>query len=180
MPKGIVHAMNRYVRSLLVALLALSPLAVLAQDFNAFQNAVADDNVAEVESYIAAGGDPDKQTDGRTALQIAAATGRAEVAKVLLEHGADANFASEDGATIAHAAVMGPGTEVLEMVIAKDVDLDAVDDKGLTPMHYAAMLMDTDKLVLLRDAGADADMKPEGNKSVREMLSQFDIDLDTL
>src|SRR5688572_5031416 len=58
---------------------------------------------------IAAGADV-RQTDrsGWTALHLAAGSGRGEVARLLLKHGADPNAASVGGATPLHSAAAAP------------------------------------------------------------------------
>lgn len=70
---------------------------------------------------------------GVTPLSWAALHGHAEVAGLLIEHGADLEARNRDGARPLHAAAFLGHTEVVKLLIESGADIEAKDDKGATP-----------------------------------------------
>jgi ankyrin repeat protein len=79
----------------------------------------------------------------------------AEVAKILLDAGANVNQQESDGrkATPVMGAVFCP--EVLPLILAKNPDLNKVDASGLTVMHYALRYGKPGVAKMVKDAGFD-------------------------
>jgi uncharacterized protein len=95
--------------------------------------------------------------DGFTALHFAAFFGKAEAARVLLEHGASVDvytrnpFANQP----LHAAAAGRHLEVSRILIAGGADVNATQHGGYTPLHEAAQHGDVEMTELFLSAGAD-------------------------
>lgn len=66
----------------------------------------------------------------------AAWNGSKEVAKVVVEHGAD--LAEDNGGTVLHWAPVNEHIAVAELLVEKGAPLEAVDNEGATPLHRAA------------------------------------------
>lgn len=91
--------------------------------------------VAQV--LVAHGADPNaRREDGATPLHRAARAGSRQVARVLLQAGADAN-ASQAGLSPLHIAARAGHWAVAELLLAAGADADAVDDCGRTALELA-------------------------------------------
>ena len=127
---------------------------------------------AVVSLLLEKGAEPDAaETRGVTPLIAAATAGNAAVAKLLLEHGADANaFAPGEGqktATPLMGAAFNGDAELTRLLLARKVDVNAVspDNDGtvkngpvvfgkLTALHMATAAASPTVIKLLLDAGA--------------------------
>jgi ankyrin repeat protein len=74
-----------------------------------------------------------------TALQLAAVTGHSEVARVLLEKGADPKLKDIDGKTALHTATLKGHEAVVRQLIEKGADLKLTDNLGRIALYYAAL-----------------------------------------
>ncbi|MDB5471637.1 MAG: ankyrin repeat protein chloroplastic-like [Caulobacter sp.] len=102
---------------------------------------------------------------GDTALHLAAAAHRADLARALIALGADAIARNRMGATPLHYAADGvPGSDswnpagqsaTIAALIASGADPDAVDRKGVTPLHRAIRCRCAAAVSALIDGGAD-------------------------
>ncbi|KAL6152991.1 hypothetical protein ACJQWK_04233 [Exserohilum turcicum] len=96
---------------------------------------------AALSHFLRAGASPDDVTDiGQPPLCIAIASGYTEIAKILLDAGADVNAATKDGGeTALHIAVKNGRVDLIELLIAYGPNLDLkTHETGETPLHYAA------------------------------------------
>ncbi|KAK5657620.1 hypothetical protein OQA88_2692 [Cercophora sp. LCS_1] len=91
---------------------------------------------------------------GPNSLHFAAAMGRLEVVKVLLDRGA-AILADNDGRTALHAACANGHVAVAEVLLRGGANALAADRRGATPLHLAASGRFLALVRLLLDAGAD-------------------------
>jgi len=82
--------------------------------------------------------DPLAMPGETTALGIAAANGHENVAKSLLDHGA--NVSGRDGLQLTplHMAADHGNHSVAKLLLAHAADVNARDFLGATPLHYAA------------------------------------------
>jgi ankyrin repeat protein len=116
-------------------------------------------NVAAVRLLLEA--DPSlvdaRDTDGSTPLHCAAWKGHAEVAALLLDHGADIharNLNEHWGDTPLHAAAHGNQRAVAELLIDRGADLHAVNPAGRTPLQETEIHRATPVANLLKQRGA--------------------------
>eukprot|EP00928_Gymnodinium_smaydae_P055082 TRINITY_DN38705_c0_g1_i1.p1 TRINITY_DN38705_c0_g1~~TRINITY_DN38705_c0_g1_i1.p1 ORF type:complete len:645 (+),score=142.97 TRINITY_DN38705_c0_g1_i1:44-1978(+) len=92
-----------------------------------------------------------------TPLHRAAENGQANVAKLLLEHGAGGDAKDAWGATPLHRAVGRGQRSVVEALLGSGcADLEAEDRSGLRPLHIAAQRGDYALARLLLESGASA------------------------
>ena len=142
-------------------------------------NAVQNDNAEAVRRLLSSGMvdvNLQKSTDWGllTLLGYAASKDHKEVAKLLLDAGADINKAMEggssgesllccdagpghphNGTTPLHRAVTVDGTDVIKLLLSRGADFNKADSSGLTPLHWAARFDRTDVAKLLLNRGAD-------------------------
>ncbi len=88
---------------------------------------------------------------GQTALHVAA-TGRAEVVALLLEHGANPNACTVRGVTPLHKAAAQPA--ILAMLLQAGADIEHADDLGRTPLHWAVQSRAAESVAVLLRGGA--------------------------
>ena len=111
--------------------------------------------VDEVVENLKAQHNPDVVSGGRAALTRAAANGREEVARLLLEAGADTEWKESFQRTALHVAAQTGYSEVVRILLEFGADMEAGDCDGSTPLHLAAAFGHTAVAQLLLDSGAD-------------------------
>ena len=82
-----------------------------------------------------------------------------DVARLLLEHGADVNARINRGSTTLHVAASYGRVEVVRVLLEHGANLDAEDNKGRTPLHEAADNGRAEIVRMLLEHSADADPK---------------------
>ncbi|XP_044260278.1 ankyrin repeat domain-containing protein 50 isoform X3 [Tribolium madens] len=95
---------------------------------------------------------------GQAALHVAARLGQAQVVKVLLEAGANADQANVDGWTPLRAAAWGGHTEVVELLVDHGCALDSVDAENRTALRAAAWSGHEEIVKILLQHGADVNL----------------------
>ncbi|CAM9514561.1 unnamed protein product, partial [Phaeothamnion confervicola] len=91
-------------------------------------------DAAMVRQYVASHGDIDlKGRSGMTPLHIACFNGYSEIARLLLDGGADTTAVDEDQDTALHYACSNGQTDIISMLLAKGADPTALDGMGRTP-----------------------------------------------
>jgi ankyrin repeat protein len=95
--------------------------------------------------------------DGWTALALSAYFGQAEVARLLLELGADLNvYSTNDNANQPlHAAIAGKRPELVSLLLTAGADVNARAGGGWTPVNLASHEGPASIVAQLLDAGAD-------------------------
>ena len=138
-------------------LLAASPrLALDASPIGATRNSSMSYYFKEIEHYVYA---------GHTALHVAAAAYRTDIAKELVGHGADVNATNRRGAQPIHYATIGqPGSAtwapraqaaVVAYLLRAGADPNAADQSGVTPLHRAVRTRCAAAVRVLLANGAD-------------------------
>jgi ankyrin repeat protein len=119
---------------------------------------------------------------GRTSLHNAALKGRLEVAQILLDHGANANMASDTGSTALHMVSEGEydsqeqGVSTARLLLERGVDVNARRKDGRTSLHWAAFKGRVEVARFLLDHGANANMANDMGSTALHMVSEGEYD----
>lgn len=90
-----------------------------------------------------------------TPLHEAASFDRADIAKVLLDHGADLKArCGESQMSPMHLASAAGSVETLKLLISRGADIEATDGRNRTPLHEAAANLEAGAIEVLLAAGA--------------------------
>ena len=94
-------------------------------------------NVAVIREHIKAGADLDEKelTGGSSPLITAIVFGKTEVAQVLIEAGANANFRNNEGSTPLHTAAFFCRIDIVELLLNKSVDKTIRNNYGHTALE---------------------------------------------
>jgi len=100
---------------------------------------------------------------GLTALMFCATYRRPELARVLLDRGANVDAKNRTGMTALHLAAWNHCAPVVRMLIDAGAAVDQVDDSGNTALHHAVHMhtrdLDGTTIQVLIQAGADPRLK---------------------
>jgi ankyrin repeat protein len=110
---------------------------------------------------------------GETPLMMAALRGQVEIARALLERGAQAHFA---GWSPLHYAASGPEWRVLELLVSKGAMVDARSPNGSTPLMMASRYGSEAAVQLLLDKGANPALKNDLGLSAADFARQVGRD----
>ncbi|KAN0137681.1 Ankyrin repeat-containing domain protein [Lactarius tabidus] len=103
-----------------------------------------------------------RDNNGNTTLHFAASEGHLEVARMLLERGADVNSQNDEGLTPLRRAsqVQREGkSDIMQLLLDHGADANLYDKRGNTPLHFAAS---------------------EGHLEAARMLLRLEADVDSL
>ena len=105
---------------------------------------------------------------GRTALLLGCFYRHMDSVRVLLEAGADASIADEEGFSCLHAAVDGRcSTDILQALLDNGAHIDATRKDGTNAFLCACSTGQSASVRFLVEAGADVSItKPDGNTSL--------------
>lgn len=96
-------------------------------------------DVLIVQHLLAAGSNIDEQDGyGRTAISLCCFDSHLNIARTLLEHGADVTITDGKGWLPWHWAIYGGAAEMLELYMDHGCDLNAVGEDGTTVLHFVA------------------------------------------
>ena len=109
--------------------------------------------------------------DGWTPLHLAAFFGHPELAKALLNRGANVDSRSTNAMknTPLHAGIAGRKTKVIQVLIDRGADLNARQHGGWTALHGAAQSGSRDIVELLLAHGADPNLRAENNQAALDL-----------
>jgi ankyrin repeat protein len=104
-----------------------------------FVDAVRDNRIEDVKELLNNGADVNAQDmfGGNTGLHWAARLGLAEMARLLIESGANPNACNDDNDTPLHWAAREGQKELLVILLAHGAKVNAVDKGGWTPLRWA-------------------------------------------
>ena len=90
-----------------------------------------------IKQHIAAGSDLNEKepTLGSTPLISAAVFGKTEIARALIEGGADVNLKNNEGSTALHSAAFLCRVEIVEMLLANGADKALLNNYGSTALQ---------------------------------------------
>ena len=114
------------------------------------------DDLALVHCFLDWGAPPDMpNAQGRTLMNVAAARGRKDLARLLLNHGADLEGGDQcGGSTPLHYAAIYGRTEIAQFLLAQGAHVNVRGKDGSTPLHVAALVGKKEVAQLLLDCGA--------------------------
>ena len=109
--------------------------------------------------------------DGFTALHFAAFFNGPEIARILIEHGADVSAAAKNKMKVTplHSAAAAPSCKIVRILVENGADANARQEGGWTALHEAAQIGDMEMVKALLDHGADAHAKSDDGKTPAEM-----------
>ncbi len=118
---------------------ASSKLAVNAPTVD-IHTAVITSNVDAIKQHITAGSNLNEKDPfgGSSPLISAALFGKTEIAKMLINAGADINFKNNDGSTALHTAAFFCRPEIVKMLLNKDADKTIKNKYGSTAYESVA------------------------------------------
>jgi hypothetical protein len=119
-------------------------------DAQHFRSVIMDGNADTVKLFLTAG----MPVETADALHLAIDVGKTEVAKVLLEHGADKNGQDSYGQSLVMTAASNHRTEIMKLLIAAGADINAANQYRITPLAVAAEQGHLDLVNMLVAAGA--------------------------
>jgi ankyrin repeat protein len=137
--------------------------------------AAAAGHVAAVRRRLEGGPEiEDRSDDGYTALHFAAYFGRLEVARMLLERGADPNAVAQNASRVTplHSAVAGRHRDLAGLLLALGSSANAVQQGGWTPLHAAAKNGDEATVGLLLLRGADASRPADDGRVAADLAAE--------
>jgi ankyrin repeat protein len=135
-------------------------------------SAVVTDDLETIRQHIKAGSDLNVLEPSRasTPLISAAAFGKTEAAKILIEGGADLNYQNVDGSTALHTAAVFGNTDVAKILIDAGIDLNSKNNTGSTALHTAAFFCRIEIVKALLEKGADKTLKNKTGQTAFETV----------
>lgn len=124
-------------------------------DYEGLFIAVETGDVRRVKEWLEKGNPDTRDKCDRTLLHYAAYRGRFNVARLLIDHGADVNAKDDNGRTPLHYATFMGYFDIVKLLIDHGADVNAVDRYGVTPLHFAARKGYLGIAKLLIEHGAD-------------------------
>jgi ankyrin repeat protein len=109
-----------------------------AKKWPLFKEALESGNVDVVNQLIEEGLNMNVSRDGTTPLMLAASKGQIEIAKAIIQAGANVNARSDDGETALHmAAASQSQSDVIDLLMQSGVDIEARNKTGKTALQLA-------------------------------------------
>jgi serine/threonine protein kinase len=84
---------------------------------------------------------------------------KTDIAKSLIERGADINIRNKMGQTPLYYAIRGDNTDIAKSLIEKGADINNRDQMGQTPLYYAINEGNTIIVIILIEKGADINIR---------------------
>lgn len=100
-------------------------------------------------------------------------SGRADVAKLLIQNGANVNAKAADGTTALMLATRSVGADVVQALLDYGADVNAKTADGTTALMYAVNSAGADVVKLLLEKGADVHARDRGGWTVLMRAARF-------
>jgi ankyrin repeat protein len=138
----------------------------------------ADANAVERNEVGYSGDLPPHSGLGRTPLQFACHQGHLEVARLLLNCGADKKKTDNGGCTPLHLACFRGHLELVRLLIDRGADKEKARNDGSTPLHLACFWGHLEVVRLLLDCGADNEAADKyGNTPLHDACDEGHIEI---
>lgn len=126
-----------------------------ASDLDFFVEAVRKDRIDEVRAFLLKGGDVNSRDvfGDNSGLHWAARLGLAEMARLLIDNGADLNIRNDEGFTPLHWAAGEGQKELVVILIVHGADVNARNKRGWTPLRWAEAQSQKEMVRILVAAG---------------------------
>lgn len=113
--------------------------------------------------------------DGFTGLGLAVFFGHLEIARILVESGADVNRPSRNSIRVSplHSAVESGSIQLLDLLLSHGAAPDAVEFLEATPLHSAAARGSREMVEKLLAAGAGRKRKTKDGKTAADLARQY-------
>ena len=113
--------------------------------------------------------------DGFTGLGFACFFAHADLARLLLDSGADPNLAARNALAVAplHSAVATDLVPLIELLLARGAKPDPEEGSGMTPLHTAAGHGNRRIIALLLAAGAHRGHKARDGRTPADIARQY-------
>jgi ankyrin repeat protein len=142
----------------LVAGLILSVVVFSAGINDQLRAAIENNDIQKVKELLSKG--VEVKATGGAALWEATRRGRTEIAKLLIEKGANVNYKEDfGGMSVLMIAASKGRMEIAKLLINKGADVNAKGESGGTPLMYAASAEQTEIAKLLINKGANVNAK---------------------
>jgi uncharacterized protein len=111
--------------------------------------------------------------DGFTALHLAAFFGHGEIARLLVERGADTNAVAKNPMQVMplHSAAASRQLEIARLLVEHGSDVNAAQERGFTPLHEAAQNGDVELTRLLLERGAEREQAAEDGRRAADFAA---------
>lgn len=131
-------------------------------------------DIACVKYFLAAGMSPEvRDAGGTSALMQALYGGRIEVARVLIEKGADVNGRNEYGGTVLKSAAHAGRQDMVDLLLANGADPNIQDASGDTALMRAAYQGRVKIAIALLKKGADPNLRKKDAATALMFASQW-------
>ncbi|CAN5785932.1 hypothetical protein BH09VER1_BH09VER1_18280 [soil metagenome] len=131
--------------------------AQIAGNYTVLRRAMGSRNVEVLEYLISKGARVNElfPGGGGNPLMVAAGGGEVEVAKLFLDHGADAKMRAKDGKDALILAAQRGHDEVITLLVAHGAEVNRKDKDGMTALMWAAQVGQSKTVEALIQSGAD-------------------------
>lgn len=149
---------------------AVAGTSLFSQDI---YEAVKAGNTEMVAKYLQK--DPEllnaKNPDAMTPLNLAAQEGQLEIAKFLLEKGADPVLGDNENSGPIHLAAISGSKDIVDLLLKHGVSIDAQDENDMTPLLFALSRRQFDMANHLIDIGADVRLQTVNSWSALQLAA---------
>lgn len=116
-----------------------------------------------------------RSADGFPAVGLAIFFGHPEIARLLIDRGADVGAAASNPQRVApvHAAAAVCDRETMQLLLDRGADPNARQQSDVTPLHGAASRGDIEMAKLLISRGADRDARTADGSSVPDVALKY-------
>ena len=139
-------------------------------------------NINLISDLISLGADLDIEflDGGFTPLYFCAVNNYPEIAKMLIDAGANVDWRGDRGRTALHVCAIRNNKEIAKMLIDAGADLNVQDKEGYTALHLCAFISFKGEIArMLIDAGADVNIQQgyDGKTALMNFILYGEIDI---